>query len=255
MEGEIEGFRMTAEVTSPTAAGRISKGMFGMWKIGRYSLPDDLFARKFDAAMQKAFNTSLDQIYAGVAYLKDYSYHLIEIPFGFSSNDWKHIENVSLDTEFVLGGMAHISDIYPGDLSAPAGTVVKEYQVHGNFSISTSATGGVTLAPSMGGLQINSNIDARFGISQKIVKSVKYDLTVPKITAYHNGNKEAGWKFMQNEMFGANAGYKVVVIFGIPRSQSISAFIAKLTLTVAIKFWPNPKPVLRECPVHISKEQ
>jgi hypothetical protein len=133
----------------------------------------------------------------------------------------------------------------PIDLSVIGGDVVKEYILRGDLSL----TGSTPQLPSFGGLPIVPELDGRLQISKKVLKTQKYDLLVPKVNAYHNGNNEVAWKFIMNDLFAKAAQFKGIIIFGLPRGMHQDNLRIVLNLRISAKYRADPKPVTQDCRV------
>jgi hypothetical protein len=244
----MDGYVRGEEPTTPTGSGGLKGGPLGirLWKIGRYSLPDEISAIQLDEPLKSSFpGGSIETMYQSSSYFEEYEYFLIEIPFGFMADDWDHIQNIQLHVQFELNGkLPHISSIFPIDLSVRAGDVIREYLVYGNLSLS-----GSTPQLSFGGLPIAPQVDGKLQLSKKVIKKQEYDLLVPKVNAYHNGNNEVAWKFIIDELFPKNAQFKGIIIIGLPRGIDVNTLKSKFNLRVGAKHRADPKPITQDCMV------
>jgi hypothetical protein len=214
------------------------KGRLLRIKMAKVTLPDELLVGEEDSI--KA-DTVADSAYKSKLF-KDFSYYLIKLLFGLKRENWHRVRSftATLNIENTSNPSLKVSmpDIFPKDTKFKVGQRVKGYSI----GLNLSAKGPNT--DSLVGFTMSTSAD----LKAQNLKKIEYDLTIPEVSSYTNGNNTAEWTFLEHEAIAELGQYRTDMLVGIPKNIA-KTYRVNMLLSANVKFAADPKPILHSIPI------
>jgi hypothetical protein len=205
-------------------------------RLAEITLPDEI---KIDEA--ESINAQHES-QAVSSFLKNYSYYPIKFPFGIKRINWHNVRSFSanLTIENVKEPKLRVSMpiIFPTDNLKKVGEKVKEYTIGLNLSAKGPNTESV----------VGFSISTEANMKAQITKKINYDLVIPQINAYTNGNNDAEWIYLEDEAIGRQGQYRADMLIGFPKDKP-KAYRVNAALSINLKLRLDPNPLLHAVPI------